>query len=231
MPVNAMPSISSGLNGSPELVDGRTCTPATPVAGLVVGAEGATLGAVGAAVGAEGATVGADGATVGATVAIGAAVGTTVAVEGVCVALACVVGVARVPAHGAFGRFAMNSHGGSVEAGVVGPVHADVRNLSLINETKAIRASALPYTVTPSATVTDWSAMIVPANVEPEPRAAELTTRQKTLQGLAPLTKLTRLDDAVTRSDVALKIQTELGSLWPSRVSVPVRSSVAPPEL
>jgi hypothetical protein len=77
----------------------------------------------------------------------------------------------------------------------------------------------------------DASARIVPANVEPDPRDAELTTRQKTLQGLAPFTKLTRLDDAVTRSDVALKIQTELGSFWPSSVSVPVRSSVAPPEL
>ena len=70
MPISATPSISSGLSGSPVLVDGRTwagrtCTPAT-AAGLAVGADGATVGA-------DGATVGADGATVGVTVATGAA--------------------------------------------------------------------------------------------------------------------------------------------------------------
>jgi hypothetical protein len=109
-----MPSISSGLNGSPVLVDGRTwipAIPAAPAAGVGVGADGATVGA-------DGATVGADGATVGVAVATAAAVGATVGVEGVCVALACVVAVGRVPAHGAFGRFAMNSHGGRVEAAV-----------------------------------------------------------------------------------------------------------------
>src|SRR3990172_8459242 len=43
--------------------------------------------------------------------------------------------------------------------------------------------------------------------------------------------KRTMLDDAVMRSDVAWKIQTESGSFWPSSVSVPVRSSVTPPAL
>jgi len=38
--------------------------------------------------------------------------------------------------------------------------------------------------------VMDWSAMIVPTNVEPVPSVAELVTCQKTLQGLAPLMKL-----------------------------------------
>jgi hypothetical protein len=61
----------------------------------------------------------------------------------------------------------------------------------------------------------DWSAMIVPTKVEPVPSVAELVTCQKTLQGLAPLMKLTRLDDAVTRLEDALKTQTELGSFWP----------------
>src|SRR5687767_10467345 len=74
-----MPRISSGLNGSPVLVDGRTWTPAVPAPapGVAVGTEGATVGADGAAVGAEGATVGvavAPGASVGATVAEGATV-------------------------------------------------------------------------------------------------------------------------------------------------------------
>jgi hypothetical protein len=43
--------------------------------------------------------------------------------------------------------------------------------------------------------------------------------------------KRTELDEAVMRSDVAWKIQTEFGSFWPSSVSVPVRSSVPPPAL
>jgi len=84
--------------------------------------------------------------------------------------------------------------------------------------------------VLPPALVTDVSAMMVPPKVEPEPRMAVLVTCQKTLHGLAPLTKTTLLDEAVTRSDDALKTQTELGSNWPSRVSVPVMSSTAPPE-
>jgi hypothetical protein len=43
--------------------------------------------------------------------------------------------------------------------------------------------------------------------------------------------KPTELDDAVMRSDVAWKIQTEFGSFSPSSVTVPVRSSVTPPAL
>jgi hypothetical protein len=84
--------------------------------------------------------------------------------------------------------------------------------------------------VLPPALVTDASAMIVPTKVEPEPRVAELVTCQKTLHGLAPLMKLTLLDEAVTRDEDALKIQTELGSFCPSSVSVPVRFRMAPPE-
>jgi hypothetical protein len=55
-------------------------------------------------------------------------------------------------------------------------------------------------------------ARIVPTIEEPDPRLAELVTCQKTLQGLPPLTKVTELVDAVTREEVAWKIQTELGS-------------------
>ena len=39
------------------------------------------------------------------------------------------------------------------------------------------------------------------------------------------------LADAVTRSDDALKIQTEFGSFCPSSVTVPAMLSVKPPEL
>jgi hypothetical protein len=117
-------------------------------------------------------------------------------------------------------------------AGAAGaPLHVDVTKVSLIIVTVPFRASALPLTVTPFASVMDVRARIVPTKEDPDPRLAELVTCQKTLQGLPPLTKLTELDDAVTRSDVAWKIHTEFGSFCPSSVSVPVRPSVAPPAL
>jgi hypothetical protein len=116
-PPIAIASITSGLRDSSVLVDGRVCTPATVAAGV------AAVATVGVAVAAAGAIVG---------------------VEGVCVALAGVAAVRRVPEQGALGRFAMKMHGGNAEAGAVGPLHVDVRNLSLINETKPLLASALP---------------------------------------------------------------------------------------
>src|ERR1035437_6185812 len=84
-------------------------------------------------------------------------------------------------------------------------------------------------TVTPLAIVIDVRARMVPTKLEPDPSVAELVTCQKTLHGFAPLMSTTLLEDAVTRSDVAWKTQTEFGSFWPSSVSVSVRSSVAPP--
>jgi hypothetical protein len=103
--------------------------------------------------------------------------------------------------------------------------------VSLIRVTVPFRASTRPDTVTPLFSVIDVVAMMVPAKLEPEPRVAELVTCQKTLQGWAPLTKRTELDEAVMRSDVAWNTQTESGSFSPSSVSVPVRSSVTPPAL
>ena len=55
---------------------------------------------------------------------------------------------------------------------------------------------------------------------ELDPSVAEPVTCQNTLQAWAPLMSATTLDDAVTRSDVAWKIHTEVGSFWPSRVTV-----------
>lgn len=101
--------------------------------------------------------------------------------------------------------------------------------VSLIRVTSPLRASARPLSVTPLFIVIDVRARMVPANVEPEPSVAELVTCQKTLQGWAPLMNRTVLEEAVTRSDVAWKIQTALGSFWPSRVRVPVRPRVLPP--
>jgi hypothetical protein len=101
--------------------------------------------------------------------------------------------------------------------------------VSFIKVTSPFRASARPLTVTPLAIVIDVRARMVPTKLEPDPSVAELVTCQKTLHGFAPLMSTTLLEDAVTRSDVAWKTQTEFGSFWPSSVSVSVRSSVAPP--
>ena len=109
--------------------------------------------------------------------------------------------------------------------------HGELVMVSLIKVTSPFRASARPFIVTPLSIVMDVRARMVPTKVEPDPSVAELVTCQKTLHELAPLMSFTELDDAVTRSDVAWKTQTEFGSFWPSSVSVPVRSSVAPPAL
>jgi hypothetical protein len=68
--------------------------------------------------------------------------------------------------------------------------HVDVI-MSFIKVTSPFRASTRPFTVTPPARVIDVRAMMVPPNVEPDPRVAELVTCQKTLQGSAPLMNLT----------------------------------------
>src|SRR5581483_1115332 len=123
-------------------------------------------------------------AVVGA--AVGAAVGATVA-----------VGVAATVATG---------------VAVVAATQVDRVMASLIRVTSPFLASARPFTLTPLFIVIDVRARMVPPKVEPDPSVAELVTCQKTLQGCAPLMKLTELDEAVTRSEVAWKIQTELGS-------------------
>jgi len=201
MPVSATPSIVSGPVGSLVLVDGSPCVPAT-AADLAVGTA-ATGAAVGAVVG----------VTLDAAVPIGVAAGAT-------------VGVAVGATDGA------TVNGGRVGGTItVAALHVDVMNLSLIKVTSPLRASALPSTVTPLSSVMDVIARIVPTREEPDPRLAELVTCQKTLHGLPPLTKDTELVDAVTSDDVAWKIQTELGSFWPSRTMAPFTVRMAPPEL
>ena len=68
MPVSAMPSIVSGPDGSPVLVEGSACAPATAAGAAVeTAATGAAVGAV-------------VGPTLEAAVAIGVAAGATVGV-------------------------------------------------------------------------------------------------------------------------------------------------------
>src|ERR1700730_14630926 len=54
-------------------------------------------------------------------------------------------------------------------------------------------ARALPFRMAPVPTVIDALAMIVPANVEPVPRVAELPTCQNTSWDEAPPVKMTLL--------------------------------------
>jgi len=113
-----------------------------------------------------------------------------------------------------------------VVGSVVGAVAHSGRLKTLLSRVTApFRASARPSTVVPFCTVIEVSARIVPTNVVPVPRVAELPTCQNTLQGSAPFVRATVLFDAVIRVDPAWKIHTELGSFCPFRVTVPVRPS------
>jgi hypothetical protein len=142
-------------------------------------------------------------------------VATVLVVAALVVALVLVVAVVAVVA------------GGVAVVAVVVAAAAHVPGLftvSWMNVTSALRARSLPSTVMLSVSVICVSARIVPTNVLPEFwRKAELTF-QKTLQGLAPLMKLTEPPAATVRSLPARKMKTEFGSPPPSRVTEPVIS-------
>ncbi len=91
--------------------------------------------------------------------------------------------------------------------------------------TAPLRASARPYTVTPSFIEIDVSARMEPTKVEPVPSVAELPTCQKTLHGCAPLTRFTLLPEAVVSDEPAWKMKTVSGSFCASSVSEPVSPS------
>jgi hypothetical protein len=107
---------------------------------------------------------------------------------------------------------------------VVPAAHAALEMVFLWSVTAALRASALPFTVTPSFRVIDCRARMFPVKTESVPSVAELPTCQTTLQASAPRVSSTRLDDAVMRVDAgAWKMKTAFWSFWPSSVRVPVR--------
>jgi hypothetical protein len=106
--------------------------------------------------------------------------------------------------------------------------HVELVMVSLMRVTSPLRASARPFSVTPLFSVIEVRARMVPTKVEPDPSVAELVTCQKTLHALAPLMRCTELEDAVMSDELAWKTQTELGSFWPSSVSVPVSASAPP---
>ena len=74
----------------------------------------------------------------------------------------------------------------------------------------------------------DVKARMVPWKAVRVPSVAEDDTCQKTLQGLAPLMRLTALSVAVIRVLSVLMMKTAAASPPASRVRVPVMPSVAP---
>ena len=96
--------------------------------------------------------------------------------------------------------------GGTTVAGQRGAV-----NVSLSRVTWPVWASALPRTVTLSATSMSVSAKMVPTNVELVPSVAELPTCQNTLHSLTPLISETLLAAAVINVEVLLKMKTASG--------------------
>ena len=62
--------------------------------------------------------------------------------------------------------------------------------MSLISVTAPLRASARPFSVTPSFIEIDVRARMLPAKTVVVPSVAELPTCQNTLQACAPLTSL-----------------------------------------
>ena len=97
--------------------------------------------------------------------------------------------------------------------------------MSLIKVTAPLRASARPFSLTPSFIVIDVSARMLPAKFVVVPSVAELPTCQKTLHGCAPLTSRTRLADALISVEPAWKTKTAFGSPFASSSSSPVRAS------
>ena len=67
---------------------------------------------------------------------------------------------------------------------------------------------------------------MLPINVVPVPRVAELPTFQKTLQATPPLMTATVEVAAVIRVEPVLKIHTLSGAPWASRRSVPVKKAL-----
>ena len=85
----------------------------------------------------------------------------------------------------------------------------------------AVRASALPFSVTPVLSVMADIAIKFPAMVVPVPRVAALPIAQNTFPGLPGASTMT-FPDAVVSVDDTWKIQTALGSPTGSRVRFPV---------
>src|SRR6202011_839737 len=113
--------------------------------------------------------------------------------------------------------------GGGKGGGTTGAPQEAKETLLVFSVTAAFRARALPARLAPEFNVMAVSARMLPTNVVPEPRVAELLTCHSTLQALALLVKRT-VDPEDVMSVLAIwKTKTALGLPCPLRVSVPVR--------
>ena len=90
----------------------------------------------------------------------------------------------------------------------------------------AVRASALPFSVAPLASVIEASDKMLPLKVEVVPKAAELPTCQKMLWAEAEPASTTLLPLKVVSPEAIWKIQTAFALPPPSRVRVPVMPKV-----
>src|SRR5487761_2640727 len=131
------------------------------------------------------------------------------------------VSVETPPALMVAGLKALPSVGGMVGLGGAARLHSEPALLSIV--TAPVRAKALPFALALVFKVMLSCARILPANVVPVPRVAELPICQNTLQ-LWPLliTPTVELLAVVSVLPI-LKIKTASGSPWASRVRVPVR--------
>jgi len=125
-----------------------------------------------------------------------------------------VVGVAVVVAEG-------DVLGGGVGAAQTGAVIVLVSRVTV-----PLRASSRPRITALFATVIDVSARMLPTKTELVWSVAEAPIFQNTLHAWAPLMSRTTLLVAAVIDDPAWKTNTESGSFWPLRTSVPVRSNV-----
>jgi hypothetical protein len=103
--------------------------------------------------------------------------------------------------------------------------HVGAVNLLVSSVTAASLASARPWTATLVVAVIEVAARMFPEKLVPVPSVAELPICQKTLHSWAPLINVTVLFDAVVSVVAVLKMNTEFGSLPPSRTTDPVSAN------
>lgn len=97
---------------------------------------------------------------------------------------------------------------------VAAPPQAPRRSMRLVSSVTAavIAKRPPPPTETPVVAVMEAKAMTLPSKIVAVPRVAELPTCQKTLQGRAPLMRMTEDAVAVVRVEPNWKTKTAFGS-------------------
>jgi len=118
--------------------------------------------------------------------------------------------------------------GGGLLGGLLRVLQVGVVMVSVSRVTAPLRARTRPSMVTPVVTVMSVKARMLPRNVEPVPRVAELPTCQNTLQAWAPLVSSTRLAEPVVSVDPAWNTNAAFGFPPASRVRAPLSAREEP---